>query len=254
MYIPLNWQIDRVLSVHRFARVWFSTRGASNEQFLPLLLRSINELLANPFRTLIPIWCPEFRFERCYFHVISRSSSRYYSKGEDQTFRLGFIFQRSNFENFEIIIRVREINTINTMFRFDFIHAVCRTWTIFYCYSQADVVSKRTVATSRCFDAVYIIISLETPSFRLIRVHARPYKLAQATKSAPLIDSRLARDRSDHVSIFQIHISLPRGNYLATAGRSSSFENSNFQSFIDISFAKSSIFSRKMVESVVYAG
>lgn len=142
MYIPLNWQIDRVLSVHRFARVWFSTRGASNEQFLPLLLRSINKLLANPFRTLIPIWCPEFRFERCYFHVISRSSSRYYSKGEDQTFRLGFIFQRSNFENFEIIIRVREINTINTMFRFDFIHAVCRTWTQRRRYST--VIPKRT--------------------------------------------------------------------------------------------------------------
>lgn len=153
------------------------------------------------------------------------------------------------FELREIIIRVREINTINTMFRFDFIHAVCRTWTILYCYSQADVVSKRWQ-----LHAVYIIISLETPSFRLIRVHARPYKLVQATKSAPLIDSRLARDRSDHVSIFQIHISLPRGNYLATAGRSSSFENSNFQSFIDISFAKSSIFSRKMVKSVVYAG
>lgn len=254
MYIPLNWQIDRVLSVHRFARVWFSTRGASNEQFLPLLLRSINELLANPFRTLIPIWCPEFRFERCYFHVISRSSSRYYSKGEDQTFRLGFIFQRSNFERssseWERLTRLTRCFVSISFMRFaELGRNADDTLLLFPSGRRLE-----TVATSRCFDAVYIIISLETPSFRLIRVHARPYKLAQATKSAPLIDSRLARDRSDHVSIFQIHISLPRGNYLATAGRSLSFENSNFQSFIDISFAKSSIFSRKMVESVVYAG
>lgn len=72
-----------------------------------------------------------------------------------------------------------------------------------------------------------IIISLETPSLCLIRGLTR----RAGDEKCPVIDSRLAQGSFQLVLIFEIHISLRRGNYLAAAGTTLGSQ-SDFQSFM----------------------
>lgn len=69
MYIPLNWQIDRVLPIGVFD---FPLVSASNEQFLPLFLLAINEPSDSTLQSNLMF--PIFIIEPYYFHVIPRSS------------------------------------------------------------------------------------------------------------------------------------------------------------------------------------
>lgn len=80
------------------------------------------------------------------------------------------------------------------------------------------------------------MISLETPSFCLIRARVRTNTHTHihtgvrraGDEKCPVIDSRLAQGSFQLVLIFEIHISLRRGNYLAAAGTT----QSDFQSFM----------------------
>lgn len=220
-----------VSRVFDFQRTGLRTSSSSLSSF------AVNELLATDFtliesrisfRTLL------FPARRAIIFAIFPQK-----KKMERSVGIGFIFQCWNLEDFESIT-ARERLTRLAARSVSISSAIRRIRTQSHLYSQADIVSKR-------WQLHAVFTRYNNFSGDRIRVHASIQR-AQATKSAPLIDSRLARDRSDRVLIFQIHISLPRGNYPATAGRSSSFENSNFQSFI--SFSRSSIFSRKIVEHV----
>lgn len=153
---------------------------------------------------------------------------------------IGFIFQCWNLEDFESIT-ARERLTRLAARSVSISSAIRRIRTQSHLYSQADIVSKR-------WQLHAIFTRYNNFSGDRIRVHANPYSARRRRKVR--LSSIRGLPGIGRVLIFQIHISLPRGNYPATAGRSSSFENSNFQSFIDISFSRSSIFSRKIVEHV----